>query len=247
MKPAAIGLGLALLACGTEVHAACPDVEIEFNQAAISQAEQERLAQDLRAAAAKVCPWWGATFSARLTVDVPDADGPSMALVPAWRGKPGHMIFPAALIRRGNVATIHEVVHVFAPNGNRFQAEGLAVHAHDRLGGPRAFPNFGRDLNRGAGRHAGNADIGALDRLPTPAMLHLKGTADRQTAYLVSGSFVRHLVDRHGMDKFRQLYAMTPLLPGQRKAGDPGRWLEVYGLTLEQLSAEWRKSLASAP
>ena len=94
MKPTAIGLGLALLAGGTGVHAACPDVEIEFNQAAISQAEQERLAQDLRAAAAKVCPWWGATFAGPLTVDVPDADGPSMALVPAWRGKPGHMIFP---------------------------------------------------------------------------------------------------------------------------------------------------------
>ncbi len=51
-----LALGLALLAGGTGVHAACPDVEIEFNQAAISQAEQERLAQDLRAAAAKFAP-----------------------------------------------------------------------------------------------------------------------------------------------------------------------------------------------
>jgi hypothetical protein len=156
------------------------------------------------------------------------------------------MIFPAAVIRRGYVSTIHEMVHVFAPNANRFLAEGLAVHAHDRLGGPRAFPNFGRNLDRAAARYADKADIAALDRLSTPTMLEHAGTLPQQASYLVGGSFVRYLIDQHGMDNFRRLYAMTPLVPGQRNAGSPGRWITVYDATHDQLAQHWRRRLASA-
>lgn len=239
------GIWLALLLAGADAHAACADIDIAFAETAISNTEREPLAQELRLAVDKVCNWWGPTFSGRLTIEVPDTDGPSLALVPAWRGKPGTIVFPAAVVRRGVAATTHEVVHVFAPNANRFLAEGLAVHAHDRLGGPAAFPNFGRDLDRAAGRHAGSVDIAALDRLPTPVPLQLKNMAERSTAYLVSGSFVRYLIDQHDADKFKRLYAMTPFVPGQRNAGDPQRWREVYGVTLDELAQAWRQRLAS--
>jgi hypothetical protein len=240
------GVCLALLIAGTNARAACTDVEIAFAETAISNSERERLAQDLRVAVDKVCRWWGPTYSGRLTIEVPDADGPSMALIPAWRGKPGTMVFPAAVVRRGTAATVHEIVHVFAPSANRFLAEGLAVHAHDRLAGPRAFPNFGRDLHRAAGRHASGPDIAALERLATPAMLQLPSAGGRQAAYLVSGSFVRYLIDRYDMEQFRKLYAMTPFMPKQRNVGEPARWLQVYGRTLDELAQDWRKALPAA-
>ena len=73
-----------------------------------------------------------------------------MAIVPAWRGNRGEMLFRAKIIREGYNATIHEVVHVYAPNANRFLAEGLATYAHQHLGGGSAFPNYGADLHRAA-------------------------------------------------------------------------------------------------
>jgi hypothetical protein len=226
-----------LFACGclcAPAAEACPGVTVKFNIVAVDAPAQDWLAQELRKAGDKVCGWWGATYSGPLTVDVPEAGGPSMALVPAWRGQRGHMIFPAQTVRRRRSATVHEVVHVFAPNANRFLAEGLAVHAHDQLGGPPAFPNFGGSLHAAAAR-AQQADIVALDRVATPAML---------PDYLVAGSFVRFVVERHGLGKFRQLYAMTPMVPGQRNAGSAGRWQAVYGASLDQLAAEWRARIA---
>ena len=240
MKPAA-GFCLALLIAGAaEAHAACVDVAVEFTDTTTARIERDQLARDLRTAADKVCNWWGPTFSGRLTVDVLEEDRPSMALIPAWRGNLGHMFLPAAMVRSGNAATVHEVVHLFAPNANRFLAEGLAVYAHDLLNGPPAFPNFGRDLMIEARRYADWADIAALERLPTPTVLLKK---EQRAAYVVAGAFVRYLVDRFGMEKFRKLYAMTPLVPGQRNAGDPARWVEVYGRTVEDLAEDWRKAL----
>ena len=54
------------------------------------------------------------------------------------------------------------------------------------------------------------------------------------------GSFVYGRV----YDTFRRLYAVTPLVPGQRNAGGPARWQEIYGLAFDQLVAMWRNSLA---
>jgi hypothetical protein len=145
-------------------------------------------------------------------------------------------------VRRGRAATVHEIAHVYAPNANRFLAEGLAVYAHEKLGGPIAYPNFGASLNTAAAPHA-QADVAALERLATPSRLELDRISDRE-AYLVAGSFVRFLIERRGFDTFRRLYAATPLVPGQRNAGAPARWQEIYGLDFNQLVEMWRNSIA---
>jgi hypothetical protein len=62
-------------------------------------------------------------------------------------------------------------------------------------------------------------------------------------AYLVAGSFVRFLIERHGLDKFRALYAATPLVPRGRNAGDPARWSAVYGVAFAHLVSDWRAAL----
>jgi hypothetical protein len=55
---------------------------------------------------------------------------------------------------------------------------------------------------------------------------------------------VRHLIERHGLAKFRQLYALTPLVPGQRNAGGPERWQQIYGVSLDELGTAWRAQIA---
>jgi hypothetical protein len=239
MVPArAVVVLLASLDASSAAAGAC-DVTIEFKSVAVEAQSKNWLEQELQKAADKVCGWWGATYSGPLTIDVPSPGGPSMALVPAWRGQRGHMLFPAPAVRRRNSATVHEVVHVFAPNANRFLAEGLAVHAHDQLGGPPAYPNFGSALHTGARAYAQPGKIAALDREATPNPL-------QRDAYLVGGSFVRFLIERDGFARFRQLYAMTPLLPGQINAGSAGRWKQVYGIALDELSTAWQAQVGQA-
>jgi hypothetical protein len=167
-----------------------------------------------------------------------------MALVPTWRGARGEMLFRANIVRLERAAIQHEVVHVFAPNANRFLAEGLAVFAHEHLGGNKAYPNTGVDLHQAAKPLAPRADMTALERIATPAPLTPAGLSEDE-AYIVAGSFVRFLVERHGLEKFRALYALTPLVTHKRQAGETGRWTTVYGVAFDQLVADWRTFVAT--
>ncbi len=53
---------------------------------------------------------------------------------------------PLRRARDSTGALLHEIVHIYAPNNNRFLAEGLAVYLHAKLAGNPAFPNFGMIL-----------------------------------------------------------------------------------------------------
>ncbi|MEA2991987.1 MAG: hypothetical protein QOD40_907 [Alphaproteobacteria bacterium] len=242
-RGARVLLVLCCAAFTSSAYAAC-EVTITFNDVTVPQEARSWLEQELKKAAEKVCAWWGPTFSGPLTIDINNSTEAAMSLVPSWRGKSNYIVFPARTALQSSAATIHEMTHIFAPNANRFLAEGLAVHVHDHLGGPPAFPNFGRPLHAAAKAFAQKADIAALDHLPTPNMLQLGGQLARKEAYLVGGSFVRFLIEQHGMEKFRQLYATTPFVPRQRNAGDPERWQQVYGMSLDEVASEWRKRVA---
>jgi len=241
MRRAGWLVGIALAWPGTAAGACMPpSIAIE---ATVAASDRRAFEAALHGAVAAVCAWWGPTFEGAWQVAIDGGRGPSMALVPAWRGERGHMLFRAGPVRQGNAAIVHEVVHVFAPNANRFLAEGLAVYAHDRLGGAPAHPNFGADLHRAAQAFAA-ADLAALDRAATPQRLATEAL-DEGSAYLVAGSFVRFLVETHGLDRFRRLYDLTPLVPGARDAGDPGRWQAVYGADLAQLTDAWRRRVTA--
>ena len=204
--------------------------------------EEHGFRERFAAAAEKVCKWWGPSWTRGFEIEIDRRRGPSMALVPAWRGSRGAMIFRAPTIRRQASAIVYEITHVLAPNANRFLAEGLGVHAQEALGGQPAYPNFGRDLHREAAKLADIADIAALERYATPKRLR-SDALDGREAYIVAGSFVRYLIETYGMEKFRELYALTPLVPRTRDAGDPARWQAVYGKPLASLAEGWRSAL----
>jgi hypothetical protein len=190
---------------------------------------------------------------------VSDAYKISRALVPAWERRSGVLEFPSWRVVSRKAAILHELAHVYLPNGNRFLAEGLATYLQALLGGNPAFPNFGRSLH-GLARDSlleivsGKTDalasvqLAELDATPTPNPLALAAArrryerqADIQAAiYAIVGSFVEFLIESQGLERFQKLYRTTPLIPGRLGAGAVERWFEIYGRTLADLEAEWK-------
>lgn len=239
---------IAILAAGAmpafAAAPSCSDPDITIKAEAMAGEDVRAFEKTLRSAIAKVCTWWGATFAGPYRVTIRDDKGPSMAMIPAWRGHHGNMLFRSEKTRKRRSPVLHEVVHIFAPNANRFLAEGLAVYAHERLGGQPAYPNFGRDLHKAAKPYAAWADLPMLDAIVVPKGLLTPDRPKQLKAYTVAGSFVRYLIETRGMDKFRALYALTPMVPHERIASDPARWEAVYGKPLTALAAEWKAFLA---
>jgi len=241
LPPAA--LLVAALAAAAPAYAGCADAPITFHAPTLSTGDESSLEKRLRTSLAQVCEWWGPTFEGPYSIRVDESRGPSMALLPVWRGNRGRILLHGVAVRLGRAAITHEVTHVLAPNANRFLAEGLAVYVHDLFQGEPAYPNFGKALRAEAKKLLDRADIAALERIATPARLQLKGL-DGRDAYIVAGSFVGFLIERYGLDQFRRAYALTPLVTGERNAGDPDRWRATYGISLENLIDAWRAAVA---
>jgi hypothetical protein len=95
--------------------------------------------------------------------------------------------------------------------------------------------------------------LAELDRIATPNPLALRLGLDaygeeprgQGRLYPIAGSFVQFLIDNHGLGKFRDLYARTPLVPSQLNGGTPSRWCDVYGRPLDTFEAEWKSLICT--
>ena len=178
---------------------------------------------------AKVEAYWGATWREPIRIHVDASYKISRALVPGFLGNRGFMEMPLRRAVGNDGALLHEIVHVYAPSGNRFLAEGIAVCLQARLGGNASIPNFGEKLASLARRRL--PDSGTLARLnavrtPTP----LRVVMDEMTAYILAGSFVEFLIERYELPRFRILY-------------DTDDYEKAYGKRFEELEQEWRAQL----
>ena len=158
---------------------------------------------------------------------------------------------------------MHELVHILLPNANRFLAEALAIYLQAAIGGNPAFPNFGRPLHgaarevlrklvpefgAGLSSHLDMVRLASLDAIATPAPLTLRVGDDfygedqrgQVRIYPLVGSFARHLVEVHGLERFHTVYSQTPLVPFEQSTGAAGRWRGVYGRSLAELEREWK-------
>src|SRR5215510_1391349 len=219
----------------TEIVNGSEEPEMTFQLSGVHSTAAAAFQSEMQRARVKVREWWGATFEGSISIQTDTKRVLSMALIPAWRGERGQMIFGAKRVNAGEAATVHEMIHVYAPNANRFLAEGLAVYGHDLLGGPPAYPNFGKSLDGLAARSVNREVAIALERTPTPNPLE----SVSKEGEAIAGSFVKFLIERHGMDKFRTLYALTPLVPMQRNPGEPARWQQIYGESFESIVNVW--------
>ena len=230
-----VGRTMAAALLATAVVDASAGPEMTFKISGVRSTAAVAFQSEMERARAKVREWWGATFEGSISILMDTERVLSMALIPAWRGERGQMIFGAKRVNAGEAATVHEMIHVYAPNANRFLAEGLAVYGHDLLGGPPAYPNFGKSVDDIARRSANRDLVSALERTATPNALE----SISKEGEAIAGSFVKFLIERHGMDKFRALYGLTPLTPMQRDPGEPTRWQQIYGETFEAIADAW--------
>lgn len=197
-----------------------------------------RLIKDMVDGRRIVRKWWGASFEGTIRVIVSDEHRIQTSLVPGWRGNRGHYLLNTRRVTNYSATTIHNLIHIYAPNGNRMLAEGLAVYAHNHLGGPPGWPDYGKDLHILAAGYVDAFDLVQMDRRSrTPRPL----PRPQEEAYIVAGSFVKFLIEALGMEKFRELYAATPFVPGERIRSSPRRWNRIYGNPLTDLIAQWKQ------
>jgi len=228
LYPVAIALFLAAAPGSAQnVAADCGSIQILSDQ--LSAREAQAYCSYAVSERKKVEDYWGATWAEPIRVHVDGSYRISRALVPGHFGKRGFMEMPLRGVQRSDGALLHEIVHIYAPNANRFLAEGLAVYLHHKLAGNRAFPNFGRALDAAA--RGWLPQVETLDRLdgvrtPTP----LGSVLNEQGAYLLAGSFVGFLIEKYGLPEFRKLY-------------ETGAYEAVYGKPLGALEKEWRLTL----
>jgi len=208
------------------VAANCGNVQILSDQMTAGEAEAYCLYAVKERQ--KVDSFWGATWKEPIRIHVDRTYRISRALIPGYRGNRGFMEMPLRVVRSNESALLHEIVHIYAPNDNRFLAEGLAVYLHHKLGGNEAFPNFGKSLDAGARE--------LLPRLESLAPFHgvhrqrLGGLLGEQSEYLVAGSFVGFLIEKYGLPQFVKLY-------------ESGGYETAYAKPLEALEKEWRAAL----
>jgi len=181
----------------------CDGVQVHLDE--LTRPEAEAYCRYAVQERKKVEGFWGAMWSTSIRIHVSSVYHISRALVPSHLGNRGLIEMPLQRTRQHTGALLHEIVHVYAPNSNRFPAEGLAVYLHTTLAENPAFPNFGEDLQRLAvWGVSGVNSLEALNRLRTPRPL---GTVmDEKTAYIVAGSFVGFVIERYSLALFRRLY-----------------------------------------
>jgi hypothetical protein len=167
-----VGLSALVAQCAPVLRSpsSCEGVHIISSELSVVEAENYcRYAVNERK---KVEEYWGATWKEPIRIHVSRSYRISRALVPAHFGNRGLMEMPLRGVRGNTGPLLHEIVHIYAPNDNRFLAEGLAVYLHTRHGGNPAFPNFGEDLRRLAARSvAGIGSLETLNRVRTPRPL----------------------------------------------------------------------------
>jgi hypothetical protein len=157
----------------------------------------------------------GPTWREPIRIHVDRAYRIFRALVAADRGSRGFMEMPLRGVGNDDGALLHEIVHIYAPNDNRFLAEGLAVYLHHKLAGNAAFPNFGKPLDAEARGRLGH--IESLDRLNAVRAPRSLGTVlSEESAY--------------GVAPFRRLY-------------ESGAYEAAYGKSLAAPENEWRSVL----
>jgi len=219
------GLALAAAPALAQVHE-CPGFRIIATD--LSETQMQKYCRYAMAERAKVEAFWGPAWTDLIRIRVDANYRISRALVPAYVGNRGFMEMPLRRVTRNNGALLHEIVHIYAPHDNRFLAEGLAVYLQAKLGGNPAVPNEGEPLAKLARRHLPSSEAMAkLNEVRTP--VPLGRVMDDMTAYILAGSFVEFLVERHGLERFRNLYESS--------------YEDAYRKSFRELEQEWRGGL----
>jgi len=246
--------------------------QVRFDVKDVNHRVAQKFKRDFAARATALKQYFDATnfvapFAGAIKVKVHAYSPPtSHALLPAWDGHRGQMEFAASRAKDGKAAILHELAHVHAPNQARFLTEGYSIYLEELIGNIQAYPTFGDSIEKATKALNASAlsavkmdlfdavstqhdhEIGNSVGLETalPGAPNTPAASDRLTyAYLISGSFVKYLINGYGLSKSKTLYELSPLTPGVATPTDPTRYQNVYGNSLAQLETEWRNWFAT--
>jgi len=112
-----------------------------------------------------------------------------------------------SFVKEGKAPYLHETVHILAWDFHALWIrEGLAVYLNDKLGGYRAFPNFGRDIDECAKEYITDTWGGTLALIGKDGIPTFSTPEERRTFYVFSGSFVKFLDGEFGTEKLMSIY-----------------------------------------
>ena len=136
----------------------------------------------------------------------------------------------------------HETVHLYASvigDPPALLSEGLAVSMQTDPASGDFDPKWsGVRLDDLARRFRAGGALAPIDRmLQTSDFRNL----DPNISYPEAGSFVHFLVEAHGLDRFKMLYARGG--PNDPAAAVRAAFADVYGLSVADLEAEWWRVL----
>jgi ABC transporter substrate binding protein len=115
-----------------EVTSNCENIRI--TSAELTAVEAEEYCRYAASEREKVEVFWGPTWKETIHIRVDSSYRISRALTTGVRG---FMEILLTRVREKTSAVLHEIAHIYAPNRNRFLAEGVAVYLQDKLAGNR--------------------------------------------------------------------------------------------------------------
>jgi len=114
---------------------------------------------------------------------------------------------------------VHEMTHLLTPEHGDWVSEGLAVYINDQCGGEAGFPNYGKDVDPLSIPYLDQTSIvehiGDEAYYPTRADLR---TSVGEGFYLLSGSFVKYIIGKSGIEVFMQAYSAPNMQDGLKTA-----------------------------
>ena len=154
---------------------------------------------------------------------------------------PRKYLHPVVLLsqaKRRRTPYLAETVKIIAWDwGSRWLFNGLSVHLNDALSGYPAFPNFGDPLDDMAAAALGEGSPvtgQALELVGRNGVPKLDNQRVRRMFYVLSGSFVGHLVRAAGISKIMEVYPIKDTASAI---------LAVTGKSVAAWKEEWMRTL----
>ena len=154
---------------------------------------------------------------------------------------PRKYLHPVVLLsqaKSGRTPYLAETVKIIAWDwGSRWLFNGLSIHLNDALSGYPAFPNFGDPLDDMAAAALGGRSAAtgqALNLVGRNGVPKLDNRRLRRMFYVLSGSFVGHLVRAAGISKIMEVYPIKDT---------EAAILAVTGKSVEAWKEEWMGTL----
>ncbi len=161
---------------------------------------------------------------------------PSHTITAYWPRRFLHPVIFLTYAKGRRTPYLHEIVHIVAWDWHAlWLKEGLAVVLNDRLGGYRAFPNFGRSLDNLAREFDGGGSFpatAAMDLIGQNGVPEFDNRKVRRIFYIFAGSFVAYLERKIGLPVLMKIYSAEDTAAAI---------LRLTGKPVGQWKAEWRR------